>query len=142
VVGDARVLTHYIAVFFALFHLFWVRQPNAASFFFNLLDLLQKSFSSIDGTGRMPIPQELFGVADLGYERLNMPVIEISIHKASGFLTYFFHTLIKQRQLFFLVGWAEEPVLIIFARGLFSKPYVKLHSPRSNNQNIQRNKAS
>jgi len=25
---------------------------------------------------------------------------------------------------------------------LFSKPYVKLHSPRSNNQNIQRNKAS
>jgi hypothetical protein len=25
---------------------------------------------------------------------------------------------------------------------LFSKPYIKLHSPRSNNQNIQRNKAS
>jgi len=25
-----------------------------------LLDLLQKSFSSIDGTGKMPIPQELF----------------------------------------------------------------------------------
>jgi len=24
------------------------------------LDLLQKSFSSIDGTGKMPIPQELF----------------------------------------------------------------------------------
>jgi len=42
------------------------------------------------------------GVADLGYERLNMPVIEISIHKASGFLTYFFHTLIKQRQIYFI----------------------------------------
>jgi hypothetical protein len=45
------------------------------------LDLLQKSFSSIDGTGKMPIPQELF----------------------------------------FLVGWAEEPVLIIFARRLLSE---------------------
>ncbi|MEG5087049.1 hypothetical protein [Microcoleus sp. AT9b-C2] len=37
------------------------------------------------------------GVADLRYERLNMQVIETSIHKASGFSTYFFHTLIKQR---------------------------------------------
>jgi len=37
------------------------------------------------------------GVADLGYERLNMQIIETSIHKASGFSTYFFHTLIKQR---------------------------------------------
>jgi hypothetical protein len=27
-----------------------------------------------------------------------MPVIETSIHKASGFSTFFFHTLIKQRQ--------------------------------------------
>jgi hypothetical protein len=27
-----------------------------------------------------------------------MPVIETSIHKASGFSTYCFHTLIKQRQ--------------------------------------------
>ncbi|MCC3550882.1 MAG: hypothetical protein JGK07_31575 [Microcoleus sp. PH2017_24_DOB_U_A] len=34
------------------------------------------------------------------YERLNMPVIETSIDKAWGFLTYFFHTLIKQRQVF------------------------------------------
>ncbi|WP_293278907.1 FAD-binding protein [Microcoleus sp. PH2017_31_RDM_U_A] len=32
------------------------------------------------------------------YERLNMPVIETSIDKAWGFLTYFFHTLIKQRR--------------------------------------------
>jgi hypothetical protein len=37
------------------------------------------------------------GVADLRYQRLNMPVIETSIHKASGFSTYLFHTLIKQR---------------------------------------------
>ena len=37
------------------------------------------------------------GVADLWYERLNMPVMETSIHKAWGFSTYFFHTLIKQR---------------------------------------------
>ncbi|MCC3412662.1 MULTISPECIES: hypothetical protein [unclassified Microcoleus] len=29
-----------------------------------------------------------------------MPVIETSIDKAWGFLTYFFHTLIKQRQFF------------------------------------------
>jgi hypothetical protein len=39
----------------------------------------------------------ILGVADLRYERLNMPVIETSIDKAWGFLTYFFHTLIKQR---------------------------------------------
>jgi DNA-binding transcriptional regulator YiaG len=37
------------------------------------------------------------GVADLRYERLNRQVIETSIHKDSGFSTYFFHTLIKQR---------------------------------------------
>ncbi|MEG5067459.1 hypothetical protein QUB33_28125, partial [Microcoleus sp. B3-A4] len=37
------------------------------------------------------------GVADLRYERLNMPVIETSIDKAWGFSTYFFHTMIKQR---------------------------------------------
>ncbi|TAE56931.1 MAG: hypothetical protein EAZ39_23475 [Oscillatoriales cyanobacterium] len=30
------------------------------------------------------------GVADLRYERLNMPVIETTIDKAWGFLTYFF----------------------------------------------------
>jgi hypothetical protein len=41
---------------------------------------------------------EKAGVADLRYERLNMQVIETTIHKASGFLTDFFHTLIKQRQ--------------------------------------------
>jgi len=39
------------------------------------------------------------GVGDLRYERLNMQIIETSIHKASGFLTYFFHTLIKQCQI-------------------------------------------
>ncbi len=38
------------------------------------------------------------GVADLGYERLNMQVRETSIYKTSGFSSYFFHTLIKQRQ--------------------------------------------
>jgi hypothetical protein len=37
------------------------------------------------------------GVADLGYKRLNRPVIETSIDKAWRFSTYFFHTLIKQR---------------------------------------------
>jgi hypothetical protein len=30
----------------------------------------------------------------------------------------------------------------VFFFNLFSKPYVKLHSPGSNNQNIQRNKSS
>jgi hypothetical protein len=39
------------------------------------------------------------GVAELQYEKLNMQVIETSIHKASGFTTNFFHTLIKQRPL-------------------------------------------
>ncbi|MEG4232932.1 hypothetical protein QUA40_12595 [Microcoleus sp. Pol11C3] len=38
------------------------------------------------------------GVADLRYERLNLQIIETSINKASEFSTYFFHTLIKQRQ--------------------------------------------
>jgi hypothetical protein len=38
------------------------------------------------------------GVADLGYEGLNMQVRETSIHKTSGFSSYFFHTLIKQRR--------------------------------------------
>jgi integrase len=38
------------------------------------------------------------GVADLGYEGLNMQVTETSIHKTLGFSSYFFHTLIKQRQ--------------------------------------------
>ena len=41
----------------------------------------------------------LMGVADLGYEGLNMQVRETSIHKTSGFSSYFFHTLIKQRRL-------------------------------------------
>jgi len=40
-----------------------------------------------------------YGVADLGYERLNRQVIETSIHKTSGFSIYFFHTLIKQRPI-------------------------------------------
>jgi len=39
-----------------------------------------------------------FGVADFGYEGLNMQVRKTSIHKTSGFSSYFFHTLIKQRQ--------------------------------------------
>jgi hypothetical protein len=43
------------------------------------------------------------GVADLRYERLNMPVIETSIDKAWGFSTDFFHTLIKQRRFFLLL---------------------------------------
>ena len=43
-------------------------------------------------------PVNHFGVADLGYDWLNMQVRETSIHKASGFSSYFFHTLIKQRQ--------------------------------------------
>ena len=38
------------------------------------------------------------GVADLRYERLNIQIIETSIHNPSGFSTDFFHTLIKQRQ--------------------------------------------
>jgi hypothetical protein len=38
----------------------------------------------------------LVGVADLRYEKLNMQVIETSIHKASGASTDLFHTLIKQ----------------------------------------------
>jgi len=33
VARDARVLSHYLAFFLALLHLFSVRQPNAASFF-------------------------------------------------------------------------------------------------------------
>jgi len=41
---------------------------------------------------------EKAGIADLRYERLNMQVIETTIHKASGFFTDFFYTLIKQRQ--------------------------------------------
>ncbi|WP_445300584.1 hypothetical protein, partial [Microcoleus sp. BROC3] len=32
-----------------------------------------------------------------GYEGLNMQVRETSIHKTSGFSSYFFSTLIKQR---------------------------------------------
>ncbi len=44
------------------------------------------------------VPSEkLMGVADLRYERLNMQIIETSIHNASEFSTDFFHTLIKQR---------------------------------------------
>ncbi|MEG4228522.1 hypothetical protein QUA44_20995 [Microcoleus sp. N9_A2] len=39
------------------------------------------------------------GVADLRYERLNMPVIETCIDKAWGFSTDFLHTLIKQRRI-------------------------------------------
>ena len=54
------------------------------------------------GESQFPIPDSQFpifnsGVADLRYERLNMQVIESCIHKDSGFSTYFFHPLIKQR---------------------------------------------
>ncbi|WP_293180512.1 hypothetical protein [Microcoleus sp. PH2017_38_RDM_U_B] len=42
--------------------------------------------------------EQWFDKSDRRYERLNMPVIETSIDKAWGFLTYFFHTLIKQRR--------------------------------------------
>jgi hypothetical protein len=55
-----------------------------------LLDLLQKSFSSIDETGSPAVPQDLF----------------------------------------FLVGWAGEPVLIIFARGLLVIGYSLLIVPK------------
>ena len=51
------------------------------------------------------------GVADLRYERLNMPVIETSIHKAFGFSTYFFHTMIKQHRFF---GWQSSIIAVIF----------------------------
>ena len=58
------------------------------------IDLLQKSFSSIHGTGKMPIPQE----------KIN------------------------------LVGWAGEPVLIIFARGLMfweKTRFLTTHPPNA-----------
>ncbi|WP_333377089.1 hypothetical protein [Microcoleus sp. N9_B4] len=40
-------------------------------------------------------PVALTGVADLGYESRNMQLIETSIHKTSGFSSYFFPTMIK-----------------------------------------------
>ncbi|TAE54919.1 MAG: hypothetical protein EAZ88_07780 [Oscillatoriales cyanobacterium] len=53
------------------------------------------------GVGVPPAHERLIenGARSQRYERLNMPVIETSIDKAWGFLTYFFHTLIKQRQI-------------------------------------------
>ncbi|MEG3908763.1 hypothetical protein [Microcoleus sp. Pol12B5] len=50
------------------------------------------------------------GVADLGYDRLNMQVIETSIHKTSGFLSDFFHTLVKQRRELFILNSGEDRV--------------------------------
>jgi hypothetical protein len=35
------------------------------------------------------------------------------------------------QKLFFLVGWAEEPVLIIFARGLIQNPKSKIQNLKS-----------
>jgi hypothetical protein len=55
--------------------------------------------------------QLLIGVADLRYERLNMPVRETSIDKAWEFSTYFFHTLIKQRKI---VGYDKQSILIFY----------------------------
>ena len=49
------------------------------------------------------------GVADLGYEGLNMQVRETSIYKTSGFSSYFFHTLIKQRHDKFILPIAPTP---------------------------------
>jgi len=46
-----------------------------------------------------PIRIYVTGIADLGYEGLNMQVRETSIYKTSGFSSYFFHTLIKQRHV-------------------------------------------
>jgi hypothetical protein len=43
--------------------------------------MIRKIFTGlIDGPKKL-----LLGVADLRYERLNMPVIETNIHKTSGF---------------------------------------------------------
>ena len=42
----------------------------------------------------------------------------------------------------FLPFFSQKTQGRVFFFTLFSKPYVKLHSPRSNNHNIQRNKAS
>ncbi|MEG3905816.1 hypothetical protein QUB19_26495 [Microcoleus sp. B4-C5] len=64
----------------------------------------------------MPVPQENIGVADLRYERLKIQVIETGIHKASGFSTYFFHTLIKQHRKSTLCGTGILPVLENSAR--------------------------
>ncbi|WP_333183083.1 MULTISPECIES: hypothetical protein [unclassified Microcoleus] len=56
-------------------------------------------------------PYLFFSVADLRYERLNMPVIETSIDKAWGFSTDLFHTLIKQRLFFILRSFSAESAL-------------------------------
>jgi hypothetical protein len=57
-----------------------------------------KQLVSSPATTGKGIKANNFGVADLGYEGLNMQVRETSIHKTSGFSSYFFHTLIKQLQ--------------------------------------------
>ncbi|MCC3613060.1 MAG: hypothetical protein JGK30_27205 [Microcoleus sp. PH2017_40_RAT_O_B] len=55
----------------------------------NSATVIKLYFTSLEGDS-----VHFVGVADLRYERLNMPVIETSIDKAWGFLTYFFHTLV------------------------------------------------
>jgi hypothetical protein len=46
-----------------------------------------------------------------------MQVIETTIHKASGFLTNFFHTLIKQRQILFsIIKLKDTPLLSLSAK--------------------------
>jgi hypothetical protein len=57
------------------------------------------------------------GVTDLGYERVNRPVIETSIDKAWGFSTYFFHTLIKQRPIEFFLK--NDNTLDLLMKGYF-----------------------
>jgi hypothetical protein len=58
----------------------------------------------------------LLGVADLGYEMLNMQVIETSIHETSGFSSYFFHTLIKQRLLLHDFKTSQSGTLLLIAQ--------------------------
>ena len=62
-------------------------------------NLIQQLIEDLSQDGAFEEPEEVLrsGVADLGYEGLNMQVRETSIHKTSRFSSYFFHTLIKQR---------------------------------------------
>ena len=65
-------------------------------------------------------PLQISGVADLGYEGLNMQVRETSIHKTWGFSSYFFHTLIKQRPFSHSI---DAPTTTL-ERKAAAKPYI------------------
>ena len=70
------------------------------------------------------------GVADLRYERLNMQVRETSIHKTWGFSSYFFHTLIKQRQLSYLrCGQHTQPDRCSAIALTTNSPYAIPYTP-------------